>query len=294
MKTPYQHILSALVLVLLLCSCSNKEDATPIKAKFYGESPEMFLHCSDDGTIHQGVSVSAVYNDDYLTADIWIHGLNLCGSSSSSEIHLTEVPWQFSIGSPTTERAAVVDNITSTESTDAPITFSEFKFVYCLANELDPQNCRGVLLSFVADGHHYTGYPNHLMCQGTTVVSTPERAISDMSIDYDTYVTLDFNPTGSKASAVITLLQLPGVEEPLTFRLSDLQLTLADNAFSITQHTPVAVNDSITVSDLSGNATLTDRLDVTFNADTPSGNFAIACKLKPNFFDTPTTQSLPR
>lgn len=279
------------MLAATLWSCSDESETTPLSSMYYAESPELFFNAvpvSARGVseVSEGTRCTLLYNNDYRTVDFYLYDFD-AGDGTTADYYFKDVPWEFSVGTPTKERVVSVESLTSDSASVAPLTLTDVSIIYYEANELDPRDCRGFAIDFTAGGYRFTGYPTHLCCSGTTLAVEPGV---EHVILYTPTLTVDFNPAQGTADLHILDFSTDVDDSGVNVSIAGATAKFAPGEYTLTKSS-ATVNDSTTIRDFRATGVIAGELTVDYTVVTPSRSIAVSSHLRPNFFDTKTTHS---
>lgn len=222
MKRFLPTYITALLAVMLLSGCSSDED--PITKKTFAETPETFNYVTTEGSRQTGsamgdVRYTLLFDDDNRSATLTIYDFRLRESEAPAVYVFDDVPWEFSVGTPTVQRVVEVASLTPSYTDGPEHTFTDMRIIFSEANDLDPDGCRGFVADYKVDGlYHVRAYPMSLLCTGTTeIFESSGIAIQSESpeITYEPRMTVDFRPETLTAKVVISDIVLPEGSEPI-------------------------------------------------------------------------------
>lgn len=287
----YLFVLAATI-VSGVAGCSNgDEDSTPMTSKYYAETPELFLVGQTDGRRDaecktEGMRASMVYNDDYRVADVWIYGIDFGDGEGKQTLTIEDAAWEFSVGSPTIERVIDLPSVAARSTEGNELVLANFHFVYFQENELDSRRCRGVYFTFDYEGRHFTAYPRHLYCEGTTVSTSG----SDRTVSYDSNFTIDFDVDGSMATVTVDKVVLKTGTTVGPFVMADLKAVFVEGGYKIESDGSFTDSDCV-VTGFSATGDMEEELVVEMTIGLDGTDYRIKSHLKPNFYDTPTVET---
>lgn len=291
MKSFQLHI-TILAISVLLVACSDESKETPLAQRFYAEVPGLMAYAvSGDGTVEISPDegrVNLFFDNDMRTMEMQWLGFSF--SNLKSDYYFTDVVWDFTIGTPTVERAVSVLNLVSDPASPAKLSVSDFNLKYFEANELDNLNRRGFYASFTdQDGRSVIIRPAHQSCEGVTIVTTAKR---NMNLDYNPLMLIDFNLTEPTADVEIYGISIPDSEGVYNIIVQGAKADFsADGGFSLTGGN-IRVSGDGSVDDFSCFTDDDDRIVAQFSITTSTGVYNVECKMSRDLYSIPATQSV--
>ena len=203
--------------------CSS--DDNPVAKLTYAETPEAFNYIVTSGARATGVALDGVkysmlFDDEARTATLTIYDLRLDENDSPATYVFNDVPWEFSVGTPTVERVMEAESLVPEFGDSEPHSFTDLKVVFYESSELDPSDCRGFSVRFTVDGiYKGRAYPMRMLCRGTTEVFPSEEeaaaGIEDVYVTYAPQLMIEFNPDRFTAKVVVSDMELSAGSEVL-------------------------------------------------------------------------------
>lgn len=281
----------AVGVTLANCSKDGDEESTPNTSKFFAETPRLILTGVSEtqrgmNSGSEGMWLSLLYNDDYRTADIWIYDIDFGDGEGAQTLSMTDVPWEFSVGTPTTERVTDEAIVEAKVVGGATVVLENLKLTYYLENEMDGHRCRGIFMTFDYRGRKYTAYPEHLYCEGTTTVESD----GGRSVNYESNYSIDFDVKSGQAVVVVDNIDLGGGEIVGPTTIAGVATVFTPGSYELSYAGTVESGD-YRLSDFYGEGRMADELVIELRVERGGEVYRVKSHLKPNFYDTPTVES---
>ncbi len=272
------------ILGFLAAACGESDPESKLDRLQSAESFNVVTPVGDARSVADvidNVRYSFAFNDDERTVSFTIFNFRLSADEVPADYSFVNVPWVYSVGTPEVRRIIDVPGLSPDSPQNAPHSFTDVHIVYYEPKGSAYGN-RGVSASFTVDGmYHVHTYPYIVVGEGTTVCVN--EITQDSRLCYTTVAELEFQPHNSKATISLNELLPDESGIGLWFAVENVDVVFNQAGYSLYRAEAVEVDGGVTVYDLSGEATMTDELHLSFKMVLPDESvYDVDCYLSPN------------
>lgn len=271
---------------MAVVSCGGSDDPEAKLDRF--ESARSFHVITPVGGSHGVYSVSDdvrysfAFNDDERLVSFTIHNFCLSEDDVPCDYTFNNVPWVYSIGTPSVQRVINLDGLYPSLPENAPHSLTDVKIIYYEAKESSPNSVQGIAASFVVDGaYRFIAYPYSVVGEGTTVSTNKVNGESRMC--YTTVAEVEFSPESGSAVVEMRGIHPDESDNVISFTLPGVSVRFTESGYVLGYTGAVVPENGVTISEFHGEATMTDELYIRFMMTLDSGGeYEVQCRLTPN------------